>query len=238
MAMVIKIRVPRWVERAVLRPMEVYHSIRLGSDVRLIPLTKGKFAIVDRAKYEELNNKKWYVQKGDGLYAIHRHKGKTIWMHRMLMNAPREKKVDHRNNDGLDNRKENLRLATNSENNKNRRKMKGKFTSKYKGAFWDKRRKCWVARIYVNGKLIHIGSFKNEIEAAKAYDAAARKYHGEFAKLNFPERSEAQSASDGVPLCGALCEALSFGLHKSAGGCFLRLANWLGTQLNFPKEKA
>jgi hypothetical protein len=187
MAMVIKIRVPRWIERAVLRPMEMYHSVRLGSNVRLIPLTKGKFAIVDQKEYDELNKVKWYVQEGDGLYAIHRRGGKTLWMHRVIMNAPADMKVDHGNNDGLDNRKENLRLATNSENNKNRRKMRGNFTSKYKGVFWDKRRKCWVARINVNGKLIHLGSFKSELEAAKAYDAAAKKYHGKFACLNFPD---------------------------------------------------
>lgn len=183
--MVVKVKIPRWVERAVLWPMEIYHSIRLGTKVRLIPLSKWKFAIVDLEEYEELNKKRWYVQQSNGLYAIHRHKGKTIWMHRWLMKAPKTKKVDHRNNDSLDNRTGNLRVVSNSENNKNRRKMKGNFTSKYKGVFWDKRRKCWVARINANGRLIHIGSFGKEKEAARAYDAAARKYHGEFANLNF-----------------------------------------------------
>ena len=191
MAMVIKIRVPKWVERAILWPMEIYHSIRLWRrKIRLLPLSKGKFAIVDSDDYEELNKVKWYVQKSEGYYAICRRGGKTLWMHRVIMNAPEDKKVDHRNHNGLDNRRENLRLANNSENNRNRRKMRGRFTSKYKGVFWDKNRKKWLARIYVNGKLKHIGCFDDEIEAAKAYDEAAKKYHGRFGCLNFPDDTD------------------------------------------------
>jgi hypothetical protein len=110
-----------------------------------------------------------------------------VWMHRYLMNAPKDKKVDHRNNRTLDNRRENLRLASTGENNKNRRKMRGNFSSKYKGVFWNERRKRWFARINVDGKLIHIGSFKKEKDAARAYDAAAKKYHKVFACVNFPE---------------------------------------------------
>jgi len=186
MAMVIKIRVPKWLERAIVRPMEVYHSIRLWRrKIRVLPLSKGKFAIVDKEDYEELNKMKWYVQESEGFYAICRRGGKTLWMHRVIMNAPDDMKVDHKNHKRLDNRKENLRLASNTENNRNRRKMQGKFTSKYKGVFWDKQRGKWAARIYVNGKLIHLGYFDSEIEAAMVYDEAAKKYHGKFACLNF-----------------------------------------------------
>jgi hypothetical protein len=186
MAMVMKIRFPKWIERVVVWPMEVYHSVRLRRrKIRLIPLSKGKFAIVDEGEYERLNKMRWYVQQSNGLYAICRREGKTLWMHRWIMNAPGDMKVDHRNNNGLDNRRENLRLASNGENNKNRRKMKGHWTSKYKGVFWDKKRRRWLSRINVNGRLIHIGSFETEVAAAKAYDAAAKKYHGEFACVNF-----------------------------------------------------
>jgi hypothetical protein len=186
MGMVIKIRIPEWVVRVVVWPMEVYHSLRLWRKVRVLPLSKGKFAIVEAADYEELNKYKWFVQESSGAYyAVCRMGKERVWMHRYLMNAPKDKKVDHKNNHTLDNRRENLRLASTGENNKNRRKMRGNFSSKYKGVFWNEKRKRWFARINVDGKLIHIGSFKKEKEAAKAYDAAAKKYHKVFARGNF-----------------------------------------------------
>ena len=103
------------------------------------------------------------------------------------MRAPRGLLVDHRNGDGLDNRRDNLRLATHSENMMNRPKIKSPTTSRFVGVYFDKARRLWVARIHLNGKCIWLGRFATEIEAAKAYDEAAKKYHGEFARLNFPE---------------------------------------------------
>jgi hypothetical protein len=107
-------------------------------------------------------------------------------MHREIMNPPEHLLVDHRNNDTLDNRRANLRLATHSENSYNRPKTKAKTTSQYIGIYLEKRTGRWTVKIRANGKRLWLGRFELEIEAAKAYDAAAKKYHGEFARLNFP----------------------------------------------------
>lgn len=104
-------------------------------------------------------------------------------MHRLIMEAKQQQKVDHINGDGLDNRKENLRFATTSENAMNKCSTKNK-SSSYKGVSWYKRYKKWQAQIKFKGKSIYIGIFDTEIEAAKAYDNKAKELFGEFAKLN------------------------------------------------------
>lgn len=107
-------------------------------------------------------------------------------MHREIIKVDDGKFVDHINHNGLDNRKANLRPATQTENNRNRRKARRKkFGSKYKGICWNKNEKRWTARIMYNRKSKYIGIFDDEIVAAKAYDRAAKKHHGEFAALNF-----------------------------------------------------
>ena len=82
---------------------------------------------------------------------------------------------------------ENLRAATRGQNNCNRGKFSSFTTSRFKGISWDRSRKKWQAGIRRNRRFIRIGYFDDEVEAARAYDEAARKYHGEFARLNFPE---------------------------------------------------
>ncbi len=102
------------------------------------------------------------------------------------MNPPKGMVVDHINCDGLDNRRANLRLATRQQNKCNTRPSSTGATSKYKGVFWGKDRKKWRSRVTFKGKMVDLGSFDSEIEAAKARDAVAKKYHGQFAWLNFP----------------------------------------------------
>jgi hypothetical protein len=94
--------------------------------------------------------------------------------------------IDHINNNGLDNRKANLRHATPAQKARNRRKTAAKTSSKYKGVSYHAGQRKWCASIHVNGQSEYLGLFQNEIDAAKAYDAAAKKHHKEFAVLNFP----------------------------------------------------
>ncbi|MHC4566413.1 MAG: 5'-3' exonuclease H3TH domain-containing protein, partial [Planctomycetota bacterium] len=109
-------------------------------------------------------------------------------MYRQVIKVPDHLFVDHINRNRLDNRKANLRPATAAQNGQNRVKYrKGKYSSKYKGVSRRRSRMPWRATIRVNGRPKHLGSFTSEVRAAKAYDRAAKKYHGEFAVLNFSE---------------------------------------------------
>jgi hypothetical protein len=190
------INVPHWLERILLLPLLLYHRLRLGCPICLIPLTKGKFAIVDPDDFLWLSKFKWHVvEQYDYFYACRRpsvgefRTSRSVWMNREILNAPTGLLVDHRNHNTLDNRRENLRLATYVENGRNRRKLPRKNkSSKYKGVTFYKKRNLWRAVICTNGRSIQLGEFKSELEAAKAYDEAAMKYFKEFACLNFPKK--------------------------------------------------
>ncbi|MHC4659626.1 MAG: AP2 domain-containing protein, partial [Planctomycetota bacterium] len=95
--------------------------------------------------------------------------------------------VDHINHNGLDNRKVNLRVATRAQNSRNIRKSQNKFSSNYKGVHFRRREGLWMARITVDGRTLYLGDFKEEVDAARAHDRAAMKYHREFAALNFEQ---------------------------------------------------
>lgn len=108
-------------------------------------------------------------------------------MHQELVKVPKGMVIDHIDHDGLDNRKANLRPATRCQNMYHRKKTAAASRSKYKGVSRRKNSNKWLARIRCEKKSIYLGTFASEIDAAKAYDRAAKKYHGEFASLNFPE---------------------------------------------------
>jgi len=108
-------------------------------------------------------------------------------MHQEIIEVPEGMVIDHINHDGMDNRMANIRAATHSQNMCNIRKRPGTKHSKYRGIYWKKKNRKWQAQITFEKKRICLGYFRNEIDAAKAYDRAARKYHGEFASLNFTD---------------------------------------------------
>lgn len=145
-----------------------------------------KKALVDDEDYPLLSRYKWHFDHKE--YVKSSIFNTTVKLHRMIMAAPKSLQVDHINGDKLDNRKCNLRLCDNASNQANKKKrplMKGKPTSsRFKGVHYRKDRKEWSARIGHKNKRIDLGSYKNEEDAAIAYNKAALKYHGEFASLN------------------------------------------------------
>jgi len=162
---------------------------------KLIPLTKGLFATIDDGDYTWLAQWKWCVITTGSRkqYAGRRSQNVLILMHRFITNAPGGLDVDHKDGDGLNNQRHNLRIATRRQNSSNQHAQLVDKTSRFKGVNRDKQTSKWRASIRVNGKLRYLGIFADEADAASAYDAAARKHFGEFARLNFPTETE-QSA--------------------------------------------
>ncbi len=140
--------------------------------MKKIKLTQGKYALVDNEDYPLLSRHKWLVHKtrGGSLYVESSSfaKGKQTFIHRAIMGRGR-KDVDHINRNPLDNRKNNLRFVTKSENLINRRRFKGT-KSKYKGVYFNETNKRFQASVYRNKKSVHIGLFIDEKQAKIARD--------------------------------------------------------------------
>ena len=156
--------------------------------MKMIVLTRGKYALVDDDNYEWINQWKWCAAKwGNSYYAIRalRENGKqeTVYMHRVILRAQHKHHCDHIDGDGLNNTVSNLRLCSRAENYINRRKYISN-TSGYKGVSWYKPDSKWLARIGVGGKRIFLGYYDDKVDAARAYNDAAKNYHGKFAHLN------------------------------------------------------
>ena len=159
--------------------------------MKLIPLTQGKFAKVDDEDFEWLSQWKWYFDHG---YAARKNRGeKKIYLHRLILQFPDGRSTDHADGDRLNNCRENLRDCSQHENSGNSNLHKDS-SSGYKGVSFDKRRKKWEAYITDNYKKKHIGFFDFPEIAARAYDEAAIKYFGEFARLNFGEKNQQEES--------------------------------------------
>ncbi len=149
--------------------------------MKQVQLTQGYEAIIDDKDYEKVKDYNWYYNDG---YAKAYHKGKRLRMHRLILNAKNDQRVDHQNRNRLDNRRSNLRICTLQENNRNI-SMRKDNTSGYKGVFLDRSTGHWKPAVYVDGKAKLFGQFKDKHHAALARDLWATFFHKEFASTNF-----------------------------------------------------
>jgi hypothetical protein len=162
----------------------------LDTSYKIIPLTRGKSTMVDAADFLWLDQWNWHVtDPEEGKYLPYAARtdsnGKNIKMHQEILGCKPGEEGHHRNHNTLDNRRQNLRKCT-QEQNKKGKKLQRNNTSGFIGVYWRKDLKMWVAMIGHEGKVLYLGQFSTAEEAAHARDEAAKKYHGEFAVLNFP----------------------------------------------------
>ncbi len=185
--------VPDFIYSLAVRFTLIYRRLRYSYTFRKIPLTQGKYAIVDVEDYEQLIKYNWGVENNHMTRYASRKRLTSdvnclvarIKMHRQIINVPEGKFVDHINHNGLDNRKTNLRIVSQEQNDWNRRKRRGNYTSKYKGI--RKKDGKWHVRISHKKIRLYLGAFDDELAAARAYDAKAKELFKEYACLNFPE---------------------------------------------------
>jgi len=170
---------------------------------RSISLTKGKAVLIDDVD-SDLESSKWFTasRKGQGLntryYAskmeVHEEKRCMVLMHRVIMSRilgrelTKDEQVDHVDHDGLNNRRGNLRVATNQQNQQNQRISLRKKSSRFKGVSWAEHANKWRAMIWSDRKPKHLGYFETEELAAQEYDKAAKEMYGEHSCLNFPSK--------------------------------------------------
>ena len=167
--------------------------------MREIQLTQGQIAIIDDEDYEYISGTKWYAWWNPctrSFYARTNNKNYcSIYMHRVVLKVfGRKRLVDHINMNTLDNRKENLRICSQSMNMCNRGPTISN-ASGLKGVYWGKDNKKWRSRIMVNGKNIHLGRFETAEEAHAAYCNAAKHLHGEFFRAEYPEQTQKLNAA-------------------------------------------
>ena len=157
--------------------------------MKRIKLSQGKFALIDDEDFYRVSKHKWSAGKyaRDTWYAKTMINGKFVQMHRFILNPSDDQLTDHKNHNGLDNRRRNIRVCETWQNQANRIK-RSKASSRFKGVHWQTARKVWIAKIKRNGIAKHLGNFHDEIEAAIAYNKAAIIIFGDFAYLNIIPR--------------------------------------------------
>lgn len=143
-----------------------------------------KYILVSEQDYDLVYKHRWNIQKfGNTYYAMTKMGGKKVSMHRYILKPEPTLEVDHMNHNGLDNRRENIRVVTKAENMRNRQKTKGN-RRRYKGVYFDTRVNKWVAFVNSDNKRKYLGQFKTAREAAIAFNEAALKYYGPNTWLN------------------------------------------------------
>lgn len=155
--------------------------------MKTIKLTQNKVVLVDDKDFEELNIFKWYAHRHKKTFYAERcdplYRGKQILMHRQIMQTPNNMEVDHKDHNGLNCQRYNIRNCTRGQNQQNGQ-LRSDSTSGYKGVCWRKRERKWKAQIKLNGKDKWLGLFLTKEEAARAYNEAAKELFGEFGYLN------------------------------------------------------
>lgn len=150
-----------------------------------VPLTQDKVALVDDEDYDRVCAHRWCFHNIRGYHrAVSRINGELVSMADFILGVISGQEVDHINHDTLDNRRENIRPCTRSQNLMNARKRTGQCSSRFKGIWWDKSVERWHAEITVRGNTTRVGTSECEIEAAGMYNYAAKKLFGEFAYVN------------------------------------------------------
>lgn len=144
----------------------------------------GKYFIVDSSDYTSVSQYRWHLR---GSYLCRKETingvATIIYLHKSLLNVPKEGTVDHINRDPLDNRRCNLRACTPQQNAANKR-LHSNNTSGFKGVWWNKQRRKWTSTLRSGGKRYYLGYFTDPIEAAKAYDKVAKEIWGDYARPN------------------------------------------------------
>ena len=169
-----------WIE---VRRVDVLHTMK---EIRL---SNGQLALVSDEDYADVSRYKWYPLKKPGTTYALRSKPVTVYMHTQILKTPAGLHVDHINGNGLDNRRENIRCVRPKDNSRRIRKRKPSRAG-YKGVAVSKTKGRWEARICVDYKLRHIGTYDTPEQAARAYDQEATKHFGEFAMPNFEATAE------------------------------------------------
>lgn len=158
------------------------------SAVVFIPLTQGKVAVIDFKDFNKVRGIKWHAHRSNRRwYARYRDPVRgLIYLHRFLLCPPSRVQVDHKDGNGLNNCRYNLRKCSNRQNHQAFKRKRPQATSQFRGVCWYARDAVWTAQIFFRGRQIHLGRFLDETNAARAYDDKAKELFGEFSALNFP----------------------------------------------------
>lgn len=163
-------------------------EITISGDVAMVPLTRGFVAQIDASDLHKVAGFNWFaVVQSYTVYAVRRvsgvkGRGSKISMHRQIIGATNDVQVDHVDLNGLNNRRENLRIATPQQNCFNRRKTRAN-TSGFKGVCWNRKSRKWQAGIRINRRSVHLGLFETIDAAYNAYCKAANQHYGEYARI-------------------------------------------------------
>lgn len=167
-----------------VRPADRNSRDRRG--MKTIPLTQGQQALVDDDDYASLSKFQWFAKRDKYTFYAARRSGKHhVTMHRILMQAEPRVEIDHKDGDGLNNQRYNLRRATHAQNLRGARGLRATKTSKYRGVCFQKNVRKWRAGISFENKKFYLGFFESEFSAALAYDKKCRELFGLFASPNF-----------------------------------------------------